>query len=503
MMRKTLFCAVSAAILLAGCSAESTAPPAAETATAAVAAPAAAQPADAAASVTAAMAALGMDGMSTITYSGTAWRVRNSFRQTLSASPPWPNRDNITGYRRTLDLNDPSNPVSLARGDVTSQDLFFNPPVAAAYTQNIPATQKAWGQQLEIWLTPWGFLKGAQQNGATELPSTVAGSVKAVSWNSPAGQTSPGGLQYTVTGYLNADNLLTRIETRVDDAFMGDMEVVALYSDYRQLNGVLVPMTMEQRRGGGGVFGVKLVDVAMNPANAAELLTPPPPPAPPGGGAPAGGAPAAPTELSVQVGEGVYWIKTAYTSLAVDFTDYVAVFEAGGSEAVGEQILAEVKRLFPGKEIRYLINSHPHSDHTGGMVPFVREGATIITHTNNVDFLNMALSTPRTLLGQPTLTPKFEAAGDMYVLENANHRIELHRIPNEHNDGTLVAYLPKERILMQADFTLPVAGAKANPFVLNLANYVDSHNLDFDQYLAVHAAAVPQTKAMLMATIGK
>ena len=229
------------------------------------------------------------------------------------------------------------------------------------------------------------------------------------------------------------------------------------------------------------------------------LVTQPPAAAPPAAAPPA----AAPTELSVQIADGVYWIKTGYTSLAVDFTDYVAVFEAGGSEAIGEQILAEVKRLFPGKEIRYLINTHPHSDHTAGMVPFVREGATIITHANNVDHLNMALSTPRTLLGQPTLTPKFEAVNDMHVLENADHRIELHYIANEHSDGTIVGFLPKERVLIQADFTLPVNGAEANPFVVNLANYVDTHALDFDQYLAVHAAAVPQTKAMLMAAIGK
>jgi glyoxylase-like metal-dependent hydrolase (beta-lactamase superfamily II) len=382
--------------------------------------------------------------------------------------------------------------------------MFFNPPVAGTYTQNIPATQKAWGQQLEIWLTPWGFLKGAKQYGASESAGTLDGAaVTAVTWQSPTTQLSSGGLQYTVTGYINAQNLVTKVETKVEDAFMGDMEVVALYSDYTDFNGVLAPKTIEQQRGGGGVFGVTVEAASANPANLAELITLPPPATPPGPPPGGGGAPAAQTELSIKISDDVYWIKTGYSSLAVNFADYVAVFEAGGSEAIGEQILAEVKRLFPGKEIRYLINSHPHSDHTGGMVPFVREGATIITHANNVDFFNMALSTPRTLLGQSTMTPKFEAVQDMYVLEDANHRIELHRIPNDHSDGTIVAFLPKERVLIEADFTLPVNGAAPNPFVINLANYVDTHGLDFDQYLAVHTAAVPQNKAMLMSTIGK
>ena len=189
--------------------------------------------------------------------------------------------------------------------------------------------------------------------------------------------------------------------------------------------------------------------------------------------------------------------------MAVDFNDFVAVFEAGQPEARGDEILAEVKRILPGKEIRYIINSHPHSDHTGGLVPFVREGSTIITHQNNVDLLNMALSTPRTLLGQETLAPKFENITTWpYVIENGDRRLELHSIPNLHTDGMLVAVIPG-LLMFEADFTLPVAGAMPNPFVIDLANYVDANGIDFDTYIAVHANAVGQTKADLMATIGK
>lgn len=492
MFRRELLTVISASVLLGGCSGESTAPEAA--------APGAAAPATSAAStsaVDAAQTALGMENLSTITYSGTAWRIRNGFMQTPNASPPWPLRDEITNYTRTIDLNQPA---SRATGDTFAQNLFFAPAVAGTYTQNVAAGQNAWGQQLEIWLTPWGFLKGAEANNATESSGTLDGAaVTTVTWKSPMSQVSPSGMQYTVTGHIDADNHVRQVETWVEDPFLGDMHVVALYSDYQNLGGVLVPTTMEQQRGGGGIFGVSVASAAANPANAAELLTIPPatPPATP---APA----AAPTELSQQVGEGVYLITGGYQSLAVEFADHIAVFEAGGSEMRGQQTLDEVKRLFPNKPIRFLINSHPHSDHTAGMVPFVRDGATIVTHQNNVEFLNMALSTPRTLLGQETLSPKFQATTDtVTVLEDATNRIELHHIQNGHSDGTLVALLPKQRILMQADFTLPQGDAAPNPFVVNLAEYVDANGLDFDQYIAVHAAATPQNKAQLMATIGK
>jgi hypothetical protein len=56
------------------------------------------------------------------------------------------------------------------------------------------------------------------------------------------------------------------------------------------------------------------------PAGPGMPLMPPAPPGPP-----PGGAPAAPTELSQQLAEGVYLLKTAYNALLVEFADHVAV----------------------------------------------------------------------------------------------------------------------------------------------------------------------------------
>ena len=60
--------------------------------------------------------------------------------------------------------------------------------------------------------------------------------------------------------------------------------------------------------------------------------------------------------------------------------------------------IAEAKKLIPNKPIRYVMNTHPHSDHTGGLPALVAEGATIVTQRNNEEFLEKALNTPRTLL---------------------------------------------------------------------------------------------------------
>lgn len=491
MFRSTMILAAAPAMLVLGCSNEM------ETAqTAAGIEPAAAQePSTSESTLAGVVDAMGTADLESITYSGWAWSIRNSFMQTPSASPPWPWRDAIRNYRRTIDLNAPA---SLAQGDTFAMNLFFDPPTEGTYVQNVPADQTSWAQQLEIWLTPWGFLEGAEANGAEVSTETVDGTEYTVlSWQTPQGQTSPSGMRYTVNGYIDEDNLIARTETWVEHPFMGDFHIVQVYDDYRSFDGVMVPTEIEQRRGGGGVFGVEVTDADPNPSNLAALMEPPES----RGGGFGGGGGASAGDIVEEVGDGVWLITGGYVALVAEFSDHLLVFEGGQSEARGEQIIAAIEENLPDKPIRYIVNSHPHSDHTAGLVPFLREGATLVTHENNVDFLQMALSTPRTLLGEEPLNPQIEGVEGIEVYEDEMMRVELHSVPNWHSDGTLVAVLPEAGILFQADFTLPQPEAEANPFVKTLANYVADNDVQFERYLAVHAANEPQTREDLLATI--
>ena len=208
-------------------------------------------PIDATAALGEVAATMGTGGLTSITYAGSGWEVVNaSFLQTPNASPPWPGND-VMNYRRTIDL---SQPASRATGEEFHGGLFLGPPTEQAYTQQIGAQQTNWGQQLEIWLTPWGFLRGAEMNGAEGTHQMMDGAhYNVISWMSPEGQTSPSGMRYTVTGYVNDQNLIEKVETYVEDPMLGDMLVQATYSDYQDMGGLMVPTRMAQLRGGGEV----------------------------------------------------------------------------------------------------------------------------------------------------------------------------------------------------------------------------------------------------------
>jgi len=184
------------------------------------------------------------------------------------------------------------------------------------------------------------------------------------------------------------------------------------------------------------------------------------------------------------------------------------MLEAGQSEARALAYVAEAKRLVPGKPIRFVMNTHPHSDHTGGLPALVAEGATIVTQANNAPFLEKALNTPRTLLSD-TLAKnprkaRIEALATKRVYSDGRRTVEMYHVtPVPHSNGLLIAYIPREKILFQGDFSLPAPGQPANDHVRALVPILAKLNLDFDRYINVHAPAAPQTRADLLKAVGK
>jgi hypothetical protein len=85
---------------------------------------------------------------------------------------------------------------------------------------------------------------------------------------------------------------------------------------------------------------------------------------------------------------------------AVEFKDYVVMIEAPLDQQRSLAVIAETKKTFPNKPIRYVVNTHNHFDHLGGVRTYVAEGATIVTDARNRNFYERVVLAPqpRTLL---------------------------------------------------------------------------------------------------------
>jgi glyoxylase-like metal-dependent hydrolase (beta-lactamase superfamily II) len=236
-------------------------------------------------------------------------------------------------------------------------------------------------------------------------------------------------------------------------------------------------------------FEATITAATPNPSNLAALLTPPPPPAAPPPAAPPAAAGPPPVD---KIGDGVFKIGGNYVSLAIDMGDHILVVESGQNDARGLAVMAASKQAIPNKPIRFVVNSHPHFDHAGGLAAAAAEGATILTHRNNEQVLERLLSGPRTLIGDSLAKasgrrPDVEGVGDRTVRKGTNGKIvELHRIPNEHSDGLLAVYLPAEKAVWTADITV----VNPNPLqlsVLKAANDTLTRlKVDYTSWIPAH-----------------
>jgi glyoxylase-like metal-dependent hydrolase (beta-lactamase superfamily II) len=144
----------------------------------------------------------------------------------------------------------------------------------------------------------------------------------------------------------------------------------------------------------------------------------------------------------------------------VEFADYVAVAEAPLSEERSLAVLAEVKKLVPNKPVRYVLTTHHHFDHTGGLRTYAAEGATVITHASNVPFFEQALSAPATvspdMQAKNQRMPTFEGVSDKYVLTDGKQTIEVYATAGDtHTNEYTLIYLPGPRILVEGDAYSP------------------------------------------------
>ncbi len=454
-----------------------------------------------------------------ITYSGAARDV--SFQQCganaaqMTCQGPHDPMRPIANYVRVIDLSAPAsrhtgatNNIGAGGSTTVSPGTMFQQvtPQQAALTQ-------PWGNSLELYITPWGSLKGAAESNATASRRKVAGKNYTVLTWSPAVK-APSGKSYVVNGYVNDQNQVERVETWLGENIMGDMHILATYTGWKDFGGAMAPSKIVQTRGGWPFFEVDVTAARANPADVATIAPAPAPPAGRAGGPPAGGAPAGPPAMTVtaeKLGDGLFRLTTgagSYDTVVVEFRNYVMMLEAGQPEARAAAYIAETKKLFPNKPIRYAWNSHPHADHTGGLPAVVAEGITLVTHQNNRVFFERALNTPRTLLDDSLARNpkklKIETFGAKKVYSDGTRTVEFHHIyPTPHSNGLTVAFIPKEKILFQADYTLPAAGQQPNDHIKALQPVLERLNLDFEQYIPVHRGAAPLTKADVWKAVGK
>jgi glyoxylase-like metal-dependent hydrolase (beta-lactamase superfamily II) len=456
--------------------------------------------------------AIGASAVKSVVYSGTG-TIRYP-GQSFDPNGDW-NRAPITSYTASIDYGSKSSKEDYAV-DLAKKERGGG--LAAAHVTDFTSGNYAWNlnaqgqanpqpnadelRQFMITISPYGFIRAALASSDATLETRYFNrldkTMKVVGFTSG---------KYRITGEFDDNNLLERVVTWFPSPVMGDMQIEVRYTDWKDVgNGAKFPFHIHAHQGdhplntgGRNWFDVRVSDAKVNADVAISV--------------PDNVRSAAAPQVRVasqKLADGVWYIGGgSHNSLAVEHKDYVTMIESPLDDARTNAVIAEIHKLIPNKPIRYVINTHHHWDHSGGIRAAVAEGATIVTDEKNRDFYQKVVLAPQPRSLNPDRLSQFPFATtgpgtlelqtftDRTTIGDATRVIELYHVEGlNHADDMLVAYLPQSKILVNADlYSPPAAGGNlpnVNENAVALFRNVERLKLDVAQHVPIHGNPGPQ-----------
>ncbi len=444
-----------------------------------------------------AQAAMGSGAVSSLAF--TASGMGATFGQAYQPTSPWP-KITYSNFARHYDYANSAMSEEAARaraepngggavpliglgeqktsGRLSGEFAWNLTPAPSASPRDID------GRIHDLWTSPHGALRAAANYNAI---------VKTVTVNKQAmttlGFTVPG--RFAAVVYINSKNMVAGVDSVMPSTVLGDVSVTTWYDDYKDYSGVKFPSRIRQEMAGHPTLDVAVSNVTVGtPLDAA--------------------VPDAVRNFKENVvatnaaegnSLGVWFLAGgSHNSVLIEMADHAVLVESPLYDGRTLAVLAKAKELLPAKPVRYVINSHHHFDHAGGLRTAASAGTTLVTSQAAKPYFEKALANPNRLrpdaLAASSAKWSVEGVSGKRVMTSGARTVEIYEIKDSiHAQGFLMVYLPAEKMLIEADAYTPGAPnaptpAKINDNHINLAVNIQANNLQVARFLPLHGRIV-------------
>jgi glyoxylase-like metal-dependent hydrolase (beta-lactamase superfamily II) len=310
--------------------------------------------------------------------------------------------------------------------------------------------------------------------------------------------------------YIDASTHLP-IQTEIleDDPLEGDSSYMLRYGDWRKVFGVMLPFSLRTELNGRPLQEETIQSIFNNPDIATDVFAIPDAVRREKTDAQpvasqwilrrvAGGVSyqdmGRPPEIQwVELAPGVHKIQgSSHATIVVEMKDYLVAVEGPLYEERTAPVIKSIKQKFPDKPIRYVIPTHHHLDHAGGIRAFMAEGAVVVVPFSAQSFYEKVARAPHmrrpdSLEVTKTVVTVEAFGGGTKIISDGTHSVEVHPLPLPHAEDLVVVYLPKEKLLIEADHISPRDGqVRPGPRVDEFMPALDKLHLGIATIVGIH-----------------
>ncbi len=321
--------------------------------------------------------------------------------------------------------------------------------------------------------------------------------------------------------YLDAKTSLpTQTDILDDDPLEGDTSYLLRYGDWRKVGAVMMPFRLRYEINGRPFQEEQAksirhnVIIAADAFSIAEPIRNQKPDATPvasqwilrrmAGNVSYQDFGRAPNIEWIKLADGVHKVAGAsHATIVIEMRDHLVAVEGPLYEARTAPVVKSIKERFPGKPIRYVVATHHHLDHSGGIRALMAEGATMVVPFAAKDFYTRVAKALHTR--QPDSLERNRRAvvieafgGAARVLTDGSRRVEVHPMPTSHAEDIVVVYLPADKMVIEADHISPRNGqVRPAPLVKEFVAGLDKLAIDVATIVGIHgdSASMQATRA--------